>query len=142
MLEFLKYIYITSFKEGDIMLNIISIFMWILSLIIVVLILWGILYLCDSVGLELKEGTGVITEKGVHPAHTTTTWMNVNKVMVPITTHHPESYYLTINIDGLVDEFNFDTRAEWDKFKEGSKVTCQYGNGRLFNSIHINSLKF
>lgn len=140
MLEFLEYAYIEPFVQGDVISIIFGVMLWVLSLVVVSFVFGGILHFCDIAGVELKEGVGVIIEKGTSPAHTSTTWMTVNKVTVPIITHYPESYYLTISIGGLIDEFVFDDKGEWDKFQEGSKVTCRYGNGRLFDSIHIQSV--
>jgi len=109
---------------------------WILSLILIGGCLWILVFLVDSSFLPIKEKDGIVTNKYIVPAHTTTTYIQVGKVMVPQTHYHETTYNLEITIDGISDDISL-----YEKDYEGAKVGlichCKYTSGRILNTIYI-----
>ena len=103
----------------------------VLFLVLLGVLIVGMMSFIDSVGVTpTKTTTTVVEQKHVVPAHTTIAMMLVGKVMVPITTHHPESYYLDFKIDGKDMESSVDKNF-FDKLTVGEKIEVDYGLGRL-----------
>ncbi len=92
MKDFLKYMLIEPFTEGDWIGYILGGLMWILTIAIVGGLLWLSIWLIDSSFLPLKEKQGIVTEHYYVPAYTTTTYVMSGKVMIPITNYIYDSY--------------------------------------------------
>lgn len=82
--------FIEPFTDGFWM-ALLGILMWASALLVAGLILWGSLYLIDSVGLKEKQGSGFVIEKWFEPAHTYTTFIIVGKVSIPQIHYVPDT---------------------------------------------------
>lgn len=133
-------ILIEPFTDGFWM-ALIGILMWLLTLIVAGSILWGTLYLIDSVGLKEKQGKGVIIEKWVEPAHTYTTFVMVGKVSVPKIHHVPDTWKVKIQINDITDNVSF-YESDWNVLSVNQKVNCTYKNGRIWDSLYITNVSW
>lgn len=139
MKEFLKFILIEPFEEGGLDGIFIGVIGWICALFLSSLILWGVYYMVDNVGVKQKEGTCTISSKHIRAAYTTTTMVMSGKVMVPIVQHHPEQPILTIDFDGKEQEVGV-SHSFYGSVSTSQKVNCKYINGRISKSVYIKSL--
>ena len=64
-----------------------------------VLILGLIFYVVDRISSKEKTVSTTVRRKEVIPAHTTTSFVMVGKVTVPVTTFHEEAYRLYFDIE-------------------------------------------
>ena len=118
-----------------------GILMWILMLLVVGLILWGSLYLIDSVGLKEKQGKGIVIEKWFEPAHTYTTLIMVEKVSVPQIHSVPDTWKAKIKIKDITDDVSF-YESDWNTLNINQSVNCTYKNGRICNSLYIENVSW
>lgn len=89
------------------------------------------LSLVDSVGIKpSKSVVTQIEQKYVDPAHDTHSYILVGKVMVPQTTHHAESYHLSVIIDDEECDIPVD-REFFDRISIGDNAKVDYGIGRI-----------
>ena len=80
-----------------------------------------------------KTAITKIEKKEIIPAHSTTTFMMVKAMTIPVTTHHPKSYCLRFKIDGR--ELSSFVKKEFsDSLSVGDKIEDDYGFGRLDGS--------
>lgn len=110
--------------------------MWILILFGAFLILWGPFILIDSVGLKEKQGEGIVIKKWLEPAHTTTTYVLVGKIMVPQEHFHDNAWKAKIKINDITDDVSF-CESDWKKLTINQKFNCTYKNSRICNSLYI-----
>ena len=115
--------------------------MWLWALVVVGLILWGFLYLIDSVGLKEKQGKGIIIEKWFEPAHTTTSHVMVGMIMVPRTHFYDDVWKAKIRINNITDNVCF-YESDWNTLNINQKVNCTYTNGRICNSLYIKNVSW
>ena len=132
--------FIEPFTDGFWM-ALLGILMWLLALIVAGLILWGTLYLIDSVGLKEKKGKGVVVEKWFEPAHTYTTFVMVGKVSVPQIHHVPDTWKVKIQINDITDNVSF-YESDWNAITINQKVNCTYENGRIWDSLYITNVSW
>ena len=118
-----------------------GILMWILMLLVVGFILWGSLYLIDSVGLKEKQGKGIVIEKWFEPAHTYTTLIMVGKVSVPQIHSVPDTWKAKIKIKDITDDVSF-YESDWNTLNINQSVNCTYKNGRICNSLYIENVSW
>lgn len=139
MKDFIDDFYIDPFR-GDFWEGLVGVLTWILTLLLLgfVSVLLG--WLIDSSFLPIKEDNGVVVEKYVIPAHSSTTYSYVGKVMIPHTTHYSDRYVIEIEINGLKDNLSLKQNS-WSKVKLGDILHCSYTSGRIFNTIYIESIK-
>lgn len=133
-------LFIESFTDGFWM-ALLGILMWALTLLVAGLILWGSLYLIDSVGLKEKQGRGVVIEKWFEPAHTYTTFILVGKVSVPQIHHVSDAWKVKIQINDITDNVSF-YESDWNTLKVNQKVDCTYENGRIWDSLYITNVSW
>jgi len=137
-MDFLKFMLVEPFINGDFVYYIIGIMAWFLFLLLVALILGFLVYLIDSLFLPVKQDEGVVTDKYIKPPHTSSSFIVVGSVLVPTRHHHPKEYVIEITIGEFTDTFYLEGE-DWVKMKVGEKLICEYSNGRLINGIHIHS---
>ena len=138
--SFFYDIFIEPFTDGFWM-ALMGTLMWLWALVVVGLILWGFLYLIDSVGLKEKQGKGIIIEKWFEPAHTTTTYVMVGKIMVPQTHFYDDLWKAKIRINNITDNVCF-YESDWNTLNINQKVNCTYTNGRICNSLYIKNVSW
>ena len=134
------YMFIDPFTNGFWM-ALLGILMLALALLFAGLILWGSLYLIDSVGLKEKQGSGVVIEKWFEPAHTYTTFILVGKVSVPQIHHVPDTWKVKIQINDITDNVSC-CESDWNTLKVNQKVDCTYENGRIWDSLYITNVSW
>ena len=134
------HMFIEPFTEGFWM-ALLGILMWALTLLVAGLILWGSLYLIDSVGLKEKQGSGVVIEKWFEPAHTYITFILVGKVSVPQIHQVPDTWKVKIQINGITDNVSF-YESDCNTLKVNQKVNCTYENGRIWDSLYITNVSW
>ncbi len=119
-----------------------SALMMLLMILVAGLLGWLIFILVNSVGITpTKTAITVVESKQVVPAHTTTMFVMSGKVMVPITTYHPESYKLHFKID--VKDLESTVEKEFfDSVKTDEKIEVDYGFGRLNGSYEPVRIRF
>lgn len=112
--------------------------LWLLLVLLVGIIIYGILSAINYWFLPLKEGYGKIISMHFEPAHYSTilVYNAATKTSMPMTTWHPNAWKLTIEIDGLEDDFYL-TKEGYVKHKIGEKIYVEYTNGRLWKSVDI-----
>ena len=78
---------------------------------------------------EYKESTveAVVIEKDYDPEKTTTKQVKENGVYVTKKTKHPAEYDVTIEYNGIQEEF--DSRSLYDRVAEGQKIKVIYKKG-------------
>ena len=139
MINFLRSIYIETFTENGWIGFVLGILVWATSFLLAGTIFALSVWLVDSSFMPVKEGHGVVVNKYVVAAHTTTTLMMSGKVMIPITTHHSTQWKLEVEVDGLVDDVSV-REAYYERVPIGKRVYCQYTNGRIKESLYIKHL--
>lgn len=134
----LRDLFIEPFNDG--WWAILGVIVWVFSLFIAGFILYGCLYLIDSVGRPYQRGTGRIVNMVFHPARTYTTFVHVNKVSIPQVHHVPDSWECVIEVNGLQDGVNV-TKYFYDRTAIGSSVDVTFTNGRIWDSLYIKNFK-
>ena len=100
---------------------------------------WGIIWLADNVGMERVQGEGTIISSEFVPAHTTTTYTTINNVTTPIITHHPDAWYVEIQVDELTDTVSV-TQDYYNQAQEGQLVSVMYVSGRFTGGLYIKEI--
>jgi hypothetical protein len=113
--------------------------MWLVLIIIVGLMLWFSVWIIDSSFLTVKESEGKVIERYHIQAYAETIYVVSGKVMIPVTTHHNDSYEVVIEINELTDIF-FLQQSDWNNINIGDKVYCKHTNGRILNTLRIESI--
>jgi len=111
-------------------------FLWLVMLIVVVLILWGIYYLVDSVGRPKHEGYGNISGFGHSEAYTSTTYVKSGDIMIPITTYHPESWSVFIKVGDKEGSIGI-SESFYNYAKSNDRVYVTYTLGRISGKLYI-----
>lgn len=100
------------------------------------LILWGTYLLIDSTFRAKSEGTGNITGKDFTPAHTTITFINTGKSLIPISHYHPDNWSVAIEVDGKYDWVDV-SQEYYNWATVGRKVNVIYYTGRFSGDVYI-----
>lgn len=129
---------IEPFEERYWIGYVVGIIAWLFTIALVAGLLWLSVWLIDSSFLPIKEKDGIVTNKYIVPAHSTTTFVMSGKVMIPITNYYDTSYEIEITIDGLKDNVSMYQDC-WNDILVGQKINCKYTNGRLMKSLYIKS---
>lgn len=142
MRDFLRFMLIEPFTENDMgwVWYILGVIMWIIVVGSVVGLAWLFVWLADSSFLPIKEKDGIIVNKYIVPAHTTTSYYYVNKMMLPTTQYYPTAYEVVIRVDSLTDDLSI-PQDFWTVLETSQRVHCHYTNGRILNSLYIKSFK-
>lgn len=106
---------------------------------ILFLIGYGTFHAANSWWVEPTEDEGVIIYKKFTPAHTTTTYVMVNKVMVPQVHYHDDQYTIWIEIGDANDDVNV-TERYYNSASIGDKLNCRYKQGRFTDDIYIKDI--
>lgn len=107
----------------------------VLLMLVVVAAFGGIVFIVvNSVGITpTKTMITEVESKRIIPAYTTTVFMMTGKIMLPVVTHHPESYCLHFKIDNR--ELESTVKKEFFKnLSVGDKIEVYYGFKRLSDS--------
>lgn len=139
MLDFLHMVFIEPFISGDVMECILAFIMWILFLLIVILILWGVFYVFDSFGLSTYETKGTIINKYHEPPYTSTTMITTGKTVTPITNYHPESWQLEIEANEGRNSI-FTSQNFYNKCNIEDIVKIEYYKGRFSDKFYIKKI--
>jgi hypothetical protein len=135
----IREFYLEIFKEG-VLGWLMGTVIWLTTLIVLCLLVWGVFYVIDSSWLPTYTQIGEVIGNGYSPEHYTTTYVMSGKIMVPITNYIPESWSITISIDGLTDVVSV-SEYNYNIIKIGQKLECDYVTGRISNDIYINSIR-
>jgi hypothetical protein len=133
-----REVYLEPFEDG-VSGWLLGMLIWGLTLTILGLIGWGLFYVVDSCWLPIHTGIGEVIGKGYSPAHYTTTYVMSGKVMIPVNTYVPESWNITININGLTDIVNI-SEYNYNRISIGEKLECDYVTGRISSGIYIKAI--
>ena len=110
-----------------------SILVWVLSLVIAGLILWGIYSAVNFLGVQNQRGEGRVTFLYHKNSYVTTQPILVGKVIIPQTQYHPETWNVSIDFNGK----NYSTSVSKDFYhtlRIGQKIRFTYQQGRLNKS--------
>lgn len=141
MKEFFKMLLIEPFQDNDWLGYIMGILLWIITLVIVIGLFWFTVWIVDSSFLPIKQGIGIVTNKYIIPAHTTTNYIMTGKVLIPIISYHSVSYNVDVSINDLIDDISM-CEYDWSILSIDQKVTCKYTNGRILNSLYIQEISW
>jgi hypothetical protein len=131
-------IYIEPFTDG--LLGIITgLVMWLLTVLLIGLVLYGLFYVADSCWLPSETSTGVLVNKWIVPEHYTTTYVQSGKVMIPITSLVQTTWNLQIQINGISDNVSVGN-GFYNECEIGVELLCDYVNGRFSDEIYISSI--
>ena len=112
-------------------------FMGLLLLVTVVMVIWLVLILFDSVGIKSNRSTTTSVDAKMVVAPYTT-FLLVGKVTVP--QHHPESYMLKFKIDGTEVSSPVD-KDFFANVNAGDHIEIHYGLGRLSKSYQPKEIR-
>ena len=96
--------------------------------------------LVDSAGTRTEATPATVVSKSFTPAYTTTTMVMSGKVFVPITTYHPDSWSIRVNIDGNVISCPA-TEAQHDAAREGAGIMANVSQGRLSGNAYCGGVR-
>lgn len=101
-------------------------------------LLWMLIYwACDSWFRTTQVGAAVITGRSHHPAYTTVHMQQCGKTSIPITTYHPESWSVKLQIDdGRSDEVTC-SYDEYQAAVTGKPAAVRYKVGRISGAIYV-----
>ncbi len=139
MKEFLYDILIDPFRERDLLSLFMGLFIWCMFLLSLFFIVMVSIYFIDSSYLPTKKGDGVVIKKRIVDDYSTTTYVMSGKMLLPITTHHEETYQLKIIVDGLINTISVPIDV-WDKSVVGEVKCCEYSIGRVSETLYIKSI--
>jgi len=134
----IELFYLEPFREG-VLGWVMGLLAWVLTLVVVGLIGWGLFYLIDSCFLPTQTNIGEVVNKWMTPSHYITTYTQVGKVMVPMTTYIPDSWSLEISISGLTDAVNV-SEYTCNTTSIGQKLECDYVIGRISSGVYIDAI--
>lgn len=138
MKDFFKDMLIEPFEYRDWGNYVLGGIMWLVTLSVATLFIWFSVWLVDSSFLPIKEKEGIVIDKYYVHSYYSTTYVMTNNMMMPITTYYPEQYKICVKIDGLTDNVSL-RHSYWDNVFIGQKLCCKYTNGRILNSMYVDS---
>ncbi|MCK5022762.1 MAG: hypothetical protein KAS04_01180 [Candidatus Aenigmarchaeota archaeon] len=134
----LEWIFIEPFT-GDILDILLVLLIWVLCLAALALILCGIFYLIDSVGLPKFRGLGIVWEKRFIESHTTTTMVSSGKTTIPLVQYHPDSWEVKIKFKNETDSMTV-SEKNYIKLKHNTEISILYSRGRLSKCFYLKSI--
>jgi len=111
----------------------------IVGLLVFVLILLFLLVEPSKPGSR-KEGMGIVRSKSFTPAHMTTSFMWVGKVMIPMAIHHPDSWCLTMEVGGESAEVGI-SQEFYERVQPGMSFKIIYTRTFFTNRIKIKEIR-
>ncbi len=114
---------------------------WVLVLMVVGLVLFGVLSLIDGTFLSVQEGTGQLISKHFEESHTTTVlvYNAALKTSLPHTTYHPDAWKLGIQVGDGVGDF-YVSATDYVKLKVQQRIDLTYTIGRLWGTLYIKTI--
>lgn len=101
---------------------------------LVALLALAVFYVADSFSINATSSTTAMVErKEIVPPHVSTTLLPSGKVVIPISTHHPESYHLYFKIDGRECHLAVEKKL-FDGFNIGDRIEVSYGFSRIMRT--------
>lgn len=114
---------------------------WILLLMAVAIIGWGLLELINVAFLSVHEGYGTIIQKNFIPSHHTTTLMPGAKgTVIPITTWHPDAWSIIVESEGRTGSAYLH-ESDYVAYNINQQVKITYSVGRLCGSLDIKTIE-
>ena len=110
-----------------------------LILLVSTIIICGIVYLADNIGMESQVGYGTIIERTFVPEHTTTSTTYVNNIPVTTTTVIPDAWYVTIKMDDLTDTMSV-TYDYYNHAYKNMNVKFRYVSGRFTGGLYVKEI--
>ena len=139
IIQTLKELFIYQFNGGPIEV-LAGVLTWFTALLILGLIIWGGFYLIDSMAFQRFIAEGYVTKKVPTPTHRTTTWMMLDKIIIPITTYHPDSWSITIEIPSVGNDSIKVDEKYYNEVKDNDRIWIEYSKGILSGTIYIKRL--
>ena len=137
MKDFINTFFIEPFREKDLVGILVGILMGLVSLTLLSLLLWFFIWIVDTSFLTIKEKEGTITNKYYVPAHKNHGTMMVGKILIPTSNYVPDTYYITIVIDGKSDDVSINYKS-WILVEEDcNSLCCKYTISRIFDKMDI-----
>ncbi len=98
---------------------------------------------CDSVGLQEKAATGIVTGRHYRPPYTTTTIVSTGRSTIPVINHYPARYEVCVTMETVEDGGcgNF-SRPFWEDVESGDEVLVTYARGRFSGEIYIRGIEY
>jgi hypothetical protein len=141
MKELLTNALIRPFLYGDWGDIIVSILAWLVTMYLVGLVIRLLVWLIDSSFRPVQKKDGKVIKKYIVPAHTTTTYVQSGKTLIPVSAYYSTAYYLIIRIDDLDDEFSV-REGSYNDIRIGKTVHCTYTTGRIMKTIYIQEVQW
>lgn len=110
------------------------------TLLVVGLVVWGVLYAIDSWFQPHQEALGVIDGHEFTPAHTMLTPMTVGKVTVMVPQHVPDSWSIGVRVGDKHSWMSCDQET-YDGHSDGQQVTATFKSGRLTRRMYVKSVR-
>lgn len=129
-------VFINMWKDGWPGKALFTIF-FLACLVIIWLLCTFLYWAIDSWYRPLYLGNASVTDKEHVSSHVTTTYIYVNKIMVPQITVHPESWYIYLRLEDNREGSFSCCKDAWDKVEIGAIVSVQYKEGRISNKVYI-----
>jgi len=130
--------YLDIFKE-DIIGIVIGVLIWLATLLVIILLGYGLFHLIDSTYLPIHTDIGEIMGKNFKPGHYQTTYVKVGNVLSPITTYISDKYSLVIEIDGYTNSIGVN-EYKYNNVNIGDQIKCDYVTGRICGGIYIKGI--
>lgn len=131
---------IEPFKDGDGLGIVMGVIFWLLGLLLLGLVIWGIFYLADSSFLPVQQAEGRVTRKYIVPAHDDTHFQWIGKVPMTTTTHYEAEYRAVVKVDGKYDEISLSDTC-FRLIDSGQRVNCWYVIGRFSGDIYLKRIQ-
>lgn len=130
---FLEFTLIEPFRDNHAFSWFMGIVMWLVVLMVLALIGYGIFYMADTPP-SYEQGVMKVELVDFVPVHTTTTYVMTGKVMVPYTTYHDNAWTIRGRIEGTEHYGQLKSSKE---IKLGDRVYCQWGICRFSKEVRV-----
>lgn len=117
-----------------IMISVISIF--------AALIVYGVIYAIDNIGVEPEYGEGVVVKREFIPEHTDTTYVynSTTKVSTPVFTHYPDEWKVYVDHREEVDWVSVSSQF-YHSVSINTKVHISFVTGRLTSGFYLKTVE-
>lgn len=120
--------------------KVVGILMLAVYAVILLLIYGGIVWLIDNISQPIQFSYGKITSKEFRPAYKTTTYVNTGKISIPVTTNHPDSWSVSVQIQGQTASIPVE-KDLYESVKENDQIYAGYVIGRFSGSLYLKSVR-
>jgi hypothetical protein len=101
---------------------------------------YGIFTIADRWDVESQKTEAVVIGKNFSPAHTTTTVVMSNNIMVPIITEHPDTWTITVDVSGQSEGVEV-SEATYDQTDIHQTVEATIQVGKYSEDIYVESVR-